>query len=704
MNTLKPVAVAQAILPEAGASGRALQARIIAVVVALVLLIWVGVGINLFFHRQDVEKAAERNVQNLVRVIEAQVRGQLDAIDVSLLAVSKTLPLLQGRARAHDPEVHALLKALLVKSAPVRALWVTNARADMLHDSDSLTSTANDAQRPYFTQQRDQSGLGLYVGQPIVNETGVWFVGVSRRVLKPDGSFDGVVVAALEPLFFERLFATLDVGRDGALLMLTQEMNVVARVPHQDALRGQNVRGKTNLPALLLQSPEGVYRSHSAADGVARIHAYRQVGGYPMVVVAGLSQAEVLASWWRTALVVLVAAAALSALLAALGWRVLHALTTSRQLQAALQAAKGRADGALQALESVVQAIPDLIFETDLSGRIHSYRGQRSDLLYAPPSLFVGKRVQEVLPPEASAVILEALRQADVSGRHAGPLYWLDIAQRRTWFELSVARQGDGTGPDARFVMVTRDVTQRVEAARHLEDLNQQLRRSNSDLAQFAYAASHDLIEPLRSVAGSVQLLQTRYEGQLDARADTFIAHAVGGVHRMQALIEDLLAFSQISARPSAAQAVDLDVVLAHACKNLQAALTQSAAQITHDPLPTVAGDAGQLGHLVQNLLANALKFRGDKPAVLHLGARRDGAQWVCWVADQGIGIAPQYFERIFGIFKRLHTREEYAGNGIGLTLCQRIVERHGGRIWVESEPGQGATFFFSLPAMTLSK
>jgi len=241
--------------------------------------------------------------------------------------------------------------------------------------------------------------------------------------------------------------------------------------------------------------------------------------------------------------------------------------------------------------------------------------------------------------------------------------------------------------------------TQRALARsiRSLEAVNVELARSNTDLEQFAYAASHDLVEPLRSVTSSVQLLQKRYSGQLDARADTFIAHAVSGATRMQTLIQDLLAFSRIGSKQGPTNEVAMEHALSEAMRSLETAIAQSNAQMTHDLLPTVNGHGTQITQLLQNLLANAIKFRGDKPAVVHVGARQEGAQWVFSVADQGIGIEPQYFERVFELFKRLHTREEYAGTGIGLALCKKIVERHRGRIWVASEPGQGTTFYFTL-------
>ena len=236
------------------------------------------------------------------------------------------------------------------------------------------------------------------------------------------------------------------------------------------------------------------------------------------------------------------------------------------------------------------------------------------------------------------------------------------------------------------------------EAKRSLEDANAELSRSNAALQQFAYAASHDLQEPLRSVRSSVQLLQKRYADALDARAQEYIAHAVSGATRMERLIQDLLTFSRVSAGPQQQAELGLAEALEEARANLSTALSESEAMLTVGELPTVRADRGQIQQLLQNLIGNALKFRGPHPARVHVAAHRAGGEWVVSVKDQGIGIPPEHFSRIFELFKRLHTRDEYAGTGIGLALCQKIVERHGGRIWVESELGQGTTFFFSLP------
>ncbi len=233
---------------------------------------------------------------------------------------------------------------------------------------------------------------------------------------------------------------------------------------------------------------------------------------------------------------------------------------------------------------------------------------------------------------------------------------------------------------------------------RELQAASEQLTRSNDDLGMFAYAASHDLQEPLRAVAGFVQLLEKRYQPVLDERGRQYIAMSVEATHRMQALIHGLLDYSRVTTRGKPLQPTATGNALDVALSNLHVAVAESQATVTRDTLPTVAADELQLTQLFQNLIGNALKFRGAAPPQIHVGAQRQNSHWEFSVRDNGIGIAPEYAERVFVIFQRLHTRQEYPGTGLGLALCKKIVERHGGRIWVESQPGAGATFRFTIP------
>jgi hypothetical protein len=262
---------------------------------------------------------------------------------------------------------------------------------------------------------------------------------------------------------------------------------------------------------------------------------------------------------------------------------------------------------------------------------------------------------------------------------------------------------------------VQHELSERKRAEESLRRTLTELTRSNADLEQYAYVAAHDLQEPLRMVANFVQLLAQRYRGQLDADADEFIGFAVEGATRMHLLINDLLEYSLVDRSDRSFQPADCEAVLAQALRNLEFTISDSGADITHDPLPIVAGDAPQLQRIFENLIHNAIKFHSAEPPHVHISAKLRNAEsdsahrtadlaqpiseWLFAVRDNGIGIEPQYAERIFRLFQRLHSRREYAGTGIGLPICKKIIERHGGRIWVESELGAGATFYFTIPA-----
>lgn len=243
-----------------------------------------------------------------------------------------------------------------------------------------------------------------------------------------------------------------------------------------------------------------------------------------------------------------------------------------------------------------------------------------------------------------------------------------------------------------------RDITQRKQAEAHLLQTLAELNRSNEELGQFAYIASHDLQEPLRMVASYTQLLSKRYAGKLDADADEFIAFAVDGANRMQRLIQDLLAYSRVGTKGRELAETSSEEALEHALMNLGGAIAESGALVTHDPLPSVLADESQLVQLFQNLVGNAIKYQSSGVPKIHVSSSKaDHTKWMFSVEDNGLGIEPQYFDKIFGMFQRLHRREEFEGSGIGLAICKKIVERHGGSISLESTPGQGSTFHFAL-------
>jgi light-regulated signal transduction histidine kinase (bacteriophytochrome) len=257
-----------------------------------------------------------------------------------------------------------------------------------------------------------------------------------------------------------------------------------------------------------------------------------------------------------------------------------------------------------------------------------------------------------------------------------------------------LAEDGSVIGASA----IVHDITDRKQAEENLRRTAEELKKSNSDLEQFASVASHDLQEPLRMVTGFVQLLHQQYSGRLDAEADKYIDFAVDGAKRMHTLINDLLAYARIGTRGRPPVTTRADEALRDALANLRSSIEETAAEITCGDLPVIQADEGQLAQLFQNLVGNAIKFRGQSPPKIRVEARQQDDGWLFSVGDNGIGIAPEFGERIFLIFQRLHSRREYPGTGIGLAICKRIVDRHGGRIWVESQAGRGSTFYFTLP------
>lgn len=267
------------------------------------------------------------------------------------------------------------------------------------------------------------------------------------------------------------------------------------------------------------------------------------------------------------------------------------------------------------------------------------------------------------------------------------------------WNDLIMSPVRDAGGKLTHFVGCQLDVTDRVSFEERLQKATRRLAQSNRELEQFTYAASHDLQEPLRMVSSYLQLIRERYEHKLDEDGDIFIGYAVEGAHRMQELVNDLLMLSRVRTAARELRYEDMDKILEVVLANMQITISESHAVVTHDALPRIEVDRTQMTQLLQNLISNALKYRSpDKEPVVHIGVQKGRGNYTFSVSDNGIGIEPVYFERIFGMFQRLHTRSEFPGTGVGLAICSKIVERHGGRIWVESVPGEGSVFYFSLP------
>jgi PAS domain S-box-containing protein len=348
----------------------------------------------------------------------------------------------------------------------------------------------------------------------------------------------------------------------------------------------------------------------------------------------------------------------------------------------------------------LLEAAPDAMVVVNQDGAIVLLNVQAEKEFGYRRDELLGQKVTNIIPEGfAERLIADGLRSAeDALAQHIGA--GIELTGRRkdgNAFPIEIMLSPLESTEGILVTAAIRDITVRKTAEAHLLQKVEELNRSNEELGQFAYIASHDLQEPLRMVASYTQLLSRRYKGKLDADADEFISFAVDGASRMQGLIQDLLAYSRVGSKGKTLRDTSSEEALERALKNLRGSIEESGALVTHDPLPTVLADETQLTQLLQNLVGNAIKYQKPGTPLVHIAAKNGGKKWEFSVQDNGLGIEPQYFQRIFGMFQRLHKRDEFAGTGIGLAICKKIVERHGGTISVESEPGHGSTFRFAL-------
>jgi len=350
----------------------------------------------------------------------------------------------------------------------------------------------------------------------------------------------------------------------------------------------------------------------------------------------------------------------------------------------------------------LLEAAPDAMVVVNHGGEIVLLNVQAEKQFGYPRDELVGQKVKNIIPEgfaerliaDGTRTAAEALAQQigtgiELSGRRK------DGSEFPIELMLSPLESAEGTLVTA----AIRNISVRKDAEKHLVKTVGELKRSNEELQHFAYVASHDLQEPLRMVASYTQLLAKRYKGRLDGDADEFIGYAVDGCNRMQGLIRDLLAYSRAGTNGKALGKTSGESALKEALTNLRAPIGESGAVVSHDSLPAITIDDTQLVQVFQNLVGNAIKYRSAEVPRVHVSATKNGGnEWIFSVRDNGLGIEPQYFERIFVLFQRLHGREEFEGTGIGLAICKKILERLGGRIWVESQPRKGSTFYFALP------
>ncbi len=363
-------------------------------------------------------------------------------------------------------------------------------------------------------------------------------------------------------------------------------------------------------------------------------------------------------------------------------------ITERRQAEEALQESEARH-------RTILQTAMEGFWLADMQGRLLEVNDAYCRMSGYSAQELLAMRISDLEAGETADEVIAHIQDLIVQGEDR-----FETRHRRkdgSIFPVEVSVQCR-TSEDGMTVAFLRDITERKRMEEALAKRSKDLARSNADLAQFAYVASHDLQEPLRMVTSYVQLLEKRYKGKLDPDADEFIGYIVEGTKRMKLLLKALLDYSRVGRRGNPRQTVECETVLETALQNLKVVLEETGGTVTHDPLPEIIADELQMVQLFQNLISNGLKFHGPQPPLIHVSAKQEGTNWIFSFHDKGIGIDPQYFEKIFVVFQRLHTRDKYPGMGIGLAIAKKIVERHGGRIWVESEKDKGSAFYFTIP------
>ncbi|NHN59964.1 MULTISPECIES: ATP-binding protein [Halorussus] len=347
-----------------------------------------------------------------------------------------------------------------------------------------------------------------------------------------------------------------------------------------------------------------------------------------------------------------------------------------------------------QKYELLVNNSPDLIAQLNADGEFVMANAAMAEALDSTPTALTDQSLFDVVPEDVAERRLEIGREVIETGETRR----FEDGYEGEYFH-NVFASVDLPGERETFQVITRDITDRKEAEIELKETVEKLEESNAQLEQFAYVTSHDLQEPLRMVSSYMQLLERGYKDDLDEDAQEFIDYAVDGADRMKEMINDLLKYSRVDSRGGEFERTDFESVVEQATDNLQMAVHESGAEVTHDPLPSVVCDESQMVVLLQNLVGNAIKYCDEETPRIHVSAERDDEEYVFSVSDNGIGIPEDDADEVFRIFSRLHGNDEYSGTGIGLAMCQKILDRHEGDIWLESEVGEGSTFYFALSA-----
>ena len=710
--------------PLSGIRARLLLLVLLAIVPPIVL-----VAYNAFEAREAALSEARQEVMGLARLAVEQLAAEIYAASYMQGAIAQIPAVRKGV----EPACSAALADLLQRTQRYTGLAIARRDGLAICSGQPRGGRVIYSDREYF--QRALQSRAPTIGKPVIGK-------ISRKAQVPlayplldaKGQIERVVVTGVDLARFADQFAKNQQLPKAAFTIWDEAGTVFYRNPENDKWFGHTI------PAALQRAGEATVVS--GMDGIVRVYGSAALSAYPDVGISisvGVPEAELVQlanSALRRSLLLLGLVAGLAFAVALLlserylrrpvadliasarrigggdldnpipvprgggDLRVLARAFESmrnevRAREVKLRLANEAAVHSEALLRGILESAMDAIITVDESQCIVLFNVAAEAIFGYTREEAIGASLARFIPERfhsAHAAHIEDFGKQGTPARQMGRDR-IVMALRRNGeeFPIDASISQISEGGNKYYTVILRDVTERVRA-------HQALERTNLDLRQFAYAASHDLRTPLRTISGFAQLLRKKYAGRLDEEASEWIGRVVSGAHRLDRLIEDLLSYARIESQARQFVPVDCRVVLDDAVQLLEAQIRDAGAEITSSPLPTTMGDQGQLVQLFQNLIGNGIKYHGARPPRIHVSAERKDDAWVFSVADNGIGIEPEQHQRIFEIFRRLHTQQEYPGTGIGLAVCRRVVDRHGGTIWVESEPGKGSTFRFTIP------
>jgi PAS domain S-box-containing protein len=655
--------------------------------IAFMVMVWLG-------PRYTIEETG-RSMRTLALALSEQVEATIRSEAAILTSIQREIRARGGVDTFDETAWYEMFQAHLdlfsedPADKPLHALFYVDVQGVARASSVSNPTKQADASgRAYFIHHRDLPGNDLYITEISQSKiTGLWVFFLTQRISAPDGSFKGVIGISLRMNRFDDLFGRLRLPADGSISIHRIDGAPLFRHPFTEEF----ARIKPgNLPRVagMVEQGTGFHEQVSPFDGKTRVLGYNVGRRYPILAVATVTSEGALAGWhrtlsWFTGLGV--AALALGAILFLFSFRHLGSL--EREARA-------------RHLSQTVDQNPNLIITTDPNGVIDYVNASFCNFTGYTPQEVIGRRPSILKSGETPQEIYDDLWQTIQSGREwRGEILNQRKDGSRFWASVVISPVLDEEGRIRSFVGQQEDISERKRIEARVTELVDELKASNQELEQFAYVASHDLRQPLRMITSYMGLLRKKLLPHFDQEASEYFTFATDGAKRLDRMIVELLEYSRIG-KQSTMEATDLNRVLADVLRSLEVSIGDGGARVgVTGKLPVVRGDFMELTRLFQNLLANALKYCSeDRSPVVDVSCRDAGREWILSVSDNGIGIHEDCLERVFGIFQRMVSREKYEGNGIGLAVCRKIAEHHGGRIWAESVVGQGSTFHIALP------